>query len=76
MEKRKMLVAKENFEQNQEDIRQRLEFSFNFIAANKYTLLEFLKEDEIDSYLAIMYVKSFFFMQSNQHLIIRKEIVL
>lgn len=71
-----MFTAREIFEQGQKDIQERLAFSFQFIQANKYELLENLTEPEADFYLAILYMKSYFCMQKGLHLSIKKEIIL
>jgi hypothetical protein len=62
-----MYSIKESFQQEQEEIQQTLLNAFRFIEANKMDLLEVLTEPQADNYLAILYWKSFFYMQKGLH---------
>jgi hypothetical protein len=71
-----MFTARKVFEQTQKDIQDRLEYSFQFIQASKYDLLQDLTEPEADIYLGILYIKSYFYMQKGLHFTNGREIII
>jgi hypothetical protein len=69
-----MSTANEIFNLQEAEIIADLSIVSNYFTAQKYILLEFMRENEIDLYLSYCYMKSFFYMQKGLHFILKGEV--
>jgi hypothetical protein len=70
-----MSATNEIFNLQEEEIIADLSVVSNYFTAQKYILLEFMRESEIDLYLSYCYVKKgFFYMQKGLHFVLKGEI--